>query len=140
MINQITNYKELLQEKARLKGVLAEQELQIKNDWAVIKEDLRPFTHVTTTIRNLLTRKATMSAMQLGVNIFADGFVKKVLLGNTGWIIRTLVPFLIKNYASHLSDEPGKIVHKIKNFFRKKYKKEEVEKEVVVQETGMDAV
>jgi hypothetical protein len=139
MINQITNYKELLQEKARLKGVLAEQELQIKNDWAVIKEDLRPFTHVTTTIRNLLTRKATMSAMQLGVNIFADGFVKKVLLSNTGWIIRTLVPFFIKNYASHLSDEPGKIVHKIKNFFRKKHKKEE-EKEEVVQETGMDAV
>ena len=136
MINQITNYKELLQEKARLHALLAEQELQIKNDWLVIKEDLRPFAHAATTIRNFLTRKATMSALQLGVNIFADGFVKKVLLGNTGWITRTLVPFFIKNYASHLTDEPSAIIRKIKNLFRKKNKKEEKED----QETGMEAV
>jgi hypothetical protein len=134
MINQITNYKELLQEKARLKGLLAEQELQIQNDWVIIKEDLRPFARVASSIRNLLTRKATMSAMQLGVNFFADNFVKKVLLGNTGWFTRTLIPFFIKNYASHLTDEPEKIMHKIKNFFKKKKKKEDI------QETGMEAV
>ena len=141
MINQITNYKELMQEKARLKGLLAEQELLIKADWQLIKEDLKPYSNAAATIRNFLTRKATVSAMQLGVNIFADGFVKKVLLGNTGWIIRTLVPFFIKNYASHLTDEPSSIVHKIKNFFSRKHKKEEevvVEKDV--QETGIDAV
>jgi hypothetical protein len=132
----------LLQEKARLKALLGDQELQIKNDWLLIKEDLQPFTHVATTVRNFLTRKATVSAMQLGVNIFADGFVKKVLLGNTGWIIRTLVPFFIKNYASHLTDQPEKIMHKIKSFFKKKNKKEEQEEEQQqeVQEKGMEAV
>lgn len=134
MINQITNYKELLQEKARLQALLTEQELQIKNDWHVIKEDLQPFAHVATTVRNLLTRKATMSALQLGVNIFADGFVKKVLLGNMGWLTRTIIPFFIKNYASHLTDEPEKIMQKIKNLFKKKNKKEED------QETGIEAV
>jgi hypothetical protein len=135
MINQITNYKELLQEKARLQTLLAEQELQIKEDWQFIKEDLKPFAHVATTIRNFLTRKATMGALQLGINIFADGFVKKVLLGNMGWLTRTIIPFFIKNYASHLTDEPSTIIHKIKNLFRKKDKKEEE-----VHETGMDAV
>jgi len=134
MINQITNYKELLQEKARLHALLAEQELQIKNDWLEIKEDLRPYAHAATTIRNFLTRKATVSALQLGVNIFADGFVKKVLLGNMGWFTRTIVPFFIKNYASHLTDEPSKIMHKIKNLFKKKNRKKED------QETGIDAV
>ncbi|OQP46955.1 hypothetical protein A4H97_05390 [Niastella yeongjuensis] len=140
MINQITNYKELLQEKARLKGLLAEQELQIKEDWQVIKEDLKPYTNAAATIRNFFTRKATVSAMQLGVNIFADGFVKKVLLGNTGWLIRTVVPFFIKNYASHLTDEPEKIIHKIKNFFKKKPQKEKETVEEEIQETGMEAV
>ena len=135
MINQITNYKELLQEKARLKAVLAGQELQIKEDWQVIKEDLKPYSNAAATIRNFLTRKATASALQLGVNIFADGFVKKVLLGNMGWLTRVIIPFFIKNYASHLTDDPSTIVHKIKNLFRKKDKKEEE-----VQETGMDAV
>ena len=137
MINQISNYKELLQEKARLKALLAEQELLIKEDWQVIREDLKPFTNAAGTIRNFLTRKATVSAMQLGVNIFADGFVKKVLLGNTGWIVRTLIPFFIKNYASHLTDEPGKLLHKIKSLFKKKHKEEE---SAAFQEAGMDAV
>ena len=138
MINQITNYKELLQEKARLKALLTKQEVLIKEDWQVIKEDLRPYTNAAATIRNFFTRKATVSAMQLGVNIFADGFVKKVLLGKTGWIVRTIVPFFIKNYASHLTDEPEKIVHTIKNFFKKK--KDKKEEAVVVQGTEMDAV
>ena len=143
MINQITNYKDLLQEKARLKAVLAEQELLIKDDWQFIKEDLKPYANAAGIIRNFLTRKATTSALQLGVNLFADGFVKKVLLGNMGWITRIIIPFFIKNYASHLTDEPATIINKIKSLFSKKNKKEEEKKEEEeekVQETGMDAV
>ena len=141
MINQITNYKELLQEKARLQALLAEQEFLIKEDWQVIKEDLKPYSNAAATIRNFLTRKATASALQLGVNIFADGFVKKVLLGNMGWLTRTIIPFFIKNYASHLADEPGDIMHKIKSLFKKKNKNEEAqETKEEAQQTGMDAV
>ena len=132
MTNQITNYKELLQEKARLKALLAEQEVQIKEDWQLIKEDLKPAVLAATTIRNFLTRKASMSALQLGVNLFTDGFVKKIILAKTGWITRLLVPFLIKNYASHLAGEPEKILQKIKNLFGKDKKAD--------QETGMEAV
>src|SRR5690349_11155837 len=119
MINQITNYKELLQEKARLKALLTEQELQIKEDWQLIREDLRPFTLAGATIRKLLTRKAGISVAHLGINLLADGFIKKVLLARTGWVMRLLVPFLVKNYGSHLVDEPGKILQKIKNLFGK---------------------
>ena len=132
MINQITSYKELLQEKARLKALLAEQELQIKEDWQLIREDLKPFALAGATIRKLFTRKVGISAAHLGINLLADGFIKKVLLARTGWIIRLIVPFLIKNYGSHLVDEPGTLMHKIKNMFGKNNKAH--------QETGMDAV
>lgn len=132
MINQITNYKELLQEKARLKLLLAEQELQIKEDWQLIKEDLKPVALISATIRKLFTRKATMGATQLGVNLIADTFIKKVLLARTGWLTRFLVPFLIKNYASNLVGEPEKLLNKIKKWFGKNGK--------MPQETGMDAV
>ena len=81
MINQITNYKELLQEKARLKALLAEQESQIKEDWQLIREDLKPFALAGATIRKLLTRKAGLSAAHLGINLLADGFIKKVVTG-----------------------------------------------------------
>jgi hypothetical protein len=132
MINQITSYKELIQEKARLKALLVEQELQIKEDWQLIRDDLRPFALAGATIRKLLTRKAGISVAHLGINLLADGFIKKVLLARTGWVMRLVVPFLVKNYGSHLVDEPGKILQKIKNLFGKNGK--------MHQETGMDAV
>jgi hypothetical protein len=132
MINQINSYKDLLQEKARLKSLLVEQELQIKEDWQLIREDLKPFALAGATIRKLLTRKAGLSAAHLGINLLADGFIKKVILARTGWFTRLFVPFLIKNYGSHLVDQPGTIMHKIKNWFGKKDK--------MPQETGMDAV
>ncbi|THU37143.1 hypothetical protein FAM09_19530 [Niastella caeni] len=132
MTNQINSYKELLQEKARLKALLAEQEVLIKEDWQAIKHDLQPAVLVGSTLRKLLTRKGGITAAHLGINLLADGFVKKVLLGRTKWLIRWLVPFLIKNYASHLVDEPGSWLHKIKTMFGKNGK--------MHQETGMDAV
>jgi hypothetical protein len=132
MTKQITNYKELLEEKVRLKALLVDQELQLKEDWHSIKEDLRPVVMVGATLRDFFTRKTTAAVAQVGINLLADGLVKKVLLGGTGWLTRTLVPFFIKNYASHLFEEPEKLLAKIKHFFSKNGK--------MPQEKGMDAV
>jgi hypothetical protein len=132
MIKQINSYKELLEEKARLKTLLVEQELLIKEDWHSLKEELKPAMLVGATMRKFFTRKAGITAAQLGVNLLADGFVKKVLLSKTGWLIRWVIPFLIKNYASHVAGEPEKLIQKIKKFFSKNGKAH--------HETGMDAV
>jgi len=134
MTKQITSYKELLQEKARLKALMAEQELQIKDDWRLLKEELKPAALVATTIRNLFTRKHGTGVGQLGVNLLADGLIKKVLLANTGWLTRWLIPFFIKNFASHMTDEPKSLLRKIKAFFKKNGKMHHD------HETGMDAV
>jgi hypothetical protein len=133
MTKEIKTYKDLLEEKARLKILLGDQKLQIKEDWLLVKDELQPVIHVADTVRNFFTRKATQSALQMGVNLFTDGFVKKVLLARTGWFIKFLVPYFIKNYASHVTEEPGKLIHKIKNLFSRRRKR-------VDQETGMDAV
>ena len=138
MTKQITSYKELLQEKARLKVLMAEQELQIKEDWRLLKEELKPATVVASTIRNLFTRAHGSGVAQFGVNLLADGLIKKVLLANTGWLTRWLIPFFIKNYASHMTDEPKSLLSKIKSFFTKNGKMQhETHPD---QETGMDAV
>jgi hypothetical protein len=132
MIKQINSYKELLEEKTRLKALLIQQELQIKEDWHLLKEDLKPAVLVGATLKKLFTRKAGSSAAQLGINLVADGLIKKVLLSKTGVLTRWLIPFLIKNYASHLVDKPGNLIHKIKKFFSRNGK--------MRHETGMDAV
>ncbi|MCS3797660.1 hypothetical protein [Niastella sp. OAS944] len=133
MIQPINSYKELLEEKARLKALLVTQELQIREDWQSIKEELKPAMLIGATLRKVFTRSAGLTAAQLGINMITDGFVKKVILRKAGWLIRLVVPLLIKNYASHI--ETGGLVSKIKQFFRKKEKEEEQ-----AQETGMDAV
>lgn len=112
--------------------LLVEQELQIKEDWQSLKEELKPAVMIGATLKKLFTRKAGTTAALMGVNLLADGLVKKVLLSKTGWLTRWFIPFLIKNYASHLAGEPEKLIRKIKNFFSKNGK--------VHQEKGMDAV
>jgi hypothetical protein len=68
--------------------------------------------------------------------MLADGLVKKVLLRKAGWLIRLVIPLLIKNYASHVGEGgPEKWVSKIKKFFSKNGKAAHTD-----QETGMDAV
>lgn len=132
MIKQINSYKELLEEKARLNALLIQHELQIKEDWQSLKEDLKPAVMVGATLKKLFTRKAGSSAAMLGINLVADGLIKKVLLSKTGWLTRWLIPFLIKNYASHLVDKPQNLIHNLKKLFSRHEK--------VHHETGMDAV
>lgn len=132
MTKPITSYKELLQEKARLKALMAEQKLQIKNDWQAIKEDLQPSIIVASTIKKLFTRKSGGLFANLGINLLADGLIKKVLLAGSGSFTKWVIPFFIKNYASHLADGPEKLMQKLKHLFGKNGKTH--------QETGMDAV
>ena len=133
MIRQINSYKELLEEKARLNALLVTQELQIKEDWQSLKEDLKPAMLIGSTLRKVFTRGAGFTAAQFGVNMLTDGFVKKVILRKAGWFLRLVIPLLIKNYASHI--ETDGLMSKVKNFFRKKEKEQQQ-----AQETGMDAV
>lgn len=132
MTKPITSYKELLQEKARLKALMAQQKMQIKEDWQAIKEDLKPSIIIASTMRKLFTRKASGIFANMGINLLADGLIKKLLLARSGRLTKWVVPFFIKNYASHLVDEPDKLMHKIKHLFRKNGKAH--------QQAGMDAV
>jgi hypothetical protein len=90
---------------------------------------------VGATLRKVFTRKAGLTAAQLGINVLTDGFIKKVLLRKAGWLIRLIVPLLIKNYASHVGEGGAQnLMQKIKKFFSKNGKEHHD------QQTGMDAV
>jgi len=132
MTKQITTYKELLAEKERLHALLAEQKLQIKEDWQIIKEDLKPSFLIASTIKKLFTRKASGILGGIGITLLADGLIKRVFLAGAGKFTKWVVPFFVKNYASHLAEEPHKLIDKIKHFFKKNGK--------MHHEAGMDAV
>ena len=96
MTKQITTYKELLAEKERLHVLLAEQKLQIKEDWHGIKEDLKPSFLIVSTVKKLFTRKASGIIGGIGITLLADGLIKKVLLAGAGRFTKWVVPFFVK--------------------------------------------
>jgi len=142
----ISNYKELRKEKVRLETLLQQQKLQIREDWQSIKEDLKPSFLLASTMKKAFTRKASGAFANLGINLVADGLFKKVLLARSGRISRWVIPFLVKNYASHLVEDPEKIIQKIKNFFSGGSDKArttvtpQTVHSVTPQEAGIDAV
>jgi hypothetical protein len=63
--------------------------------------------------------------------------VKKFLLAKTGWITRTIVPLLLKNYSSHvISDNKGSILKKIFSLIGKKNKNGTASKEDYTRAAG----
>jgi hypothetical protein len=141
----INSYKELQEEKARLEALMLEQKFQIRQDWQMIKEDLKPTLTMAATVKKALTRKASGAVSNLGINLVADGLVRNILLAKSGGISRWVIPFLVKNYASHLVGEPEKLMDKIKNLFRKKTKGDstvstEPVDQVKPQDAGIEAV
>jgi len=135
MSTKITSYKQLLEEKERLTVLLRLQQEQVQEDFRGIKEELRPLTHITSALGMFVTRKSGSMLSSLGINLLVNGFVKKVLLSKTGWVTRFIVPFLLKNYASHLVQEPEKLLTKIMGFFSKNGKADKTD-----HPTGMEAV
>ena len=132
MTRKITTYEELLQEELRLTAQLSSSKELIKDDLAGIKEGLNPVKQVAKTVRILFTRGDNGPLLNFGMNFGLDVFVRRVLLGRASWITKVVVPYLIKNYASHLitEDQRKNVARSVSKFLTKfmmKKKKEPFE-------------
>jgi hypothetical protein len=121
MKRRITNYEELQEEKERLRQLLQVQGAQVRQDINEIREELKPVGNALSTAALFITRSTKGNLLaNLGVNMTVDVLIRKLLLSRAGWITRNLVPYFVKNYASHIVEEPGKIVDLFKRLFKKK--------------------
>ena len=132
MKNKISTYEDLVQEEQRLTALLGSYKELIKDDIAGVKEGLNPVKQVAKTVRNLFTRGDNGPLLNFGMNFGLDVFLKRVLLGRASWITKVVVPYVIKNYASHLITEDqrrtvAKSVGKFLTKFMMKKKKEPFE-------------
>lgn len=116
----------MLEEEERLKDLLKLQEQQLQIDIRGIKEELRPITNIGQTAKKFFTRKSGQALTTLSIKLLVDGVVKNFILARSGWFMRLAVPFFLKNYASHLAEEPGKLINKIKHMFGKNGKAKQV--------------
>ena len=121
MNKRIRTYEDLLEEQQRLMSQLKTHEAKIKVDVAGVKEGIKPLNKAITTINKLATRDNTAPMMNFGLEMGTDLLIRKLILSRAGWFTKIVVPFLIKNYSSHLVGEEKReaLINKVKSFFKK---------------------
>jgi len=117
----IKTYKDLLDEKERLQSLLSVQKQVLRDDFRQIKMELEPVRNVASFAGKFLTREKDMWVLNTGANTVIDLVFKKLILSRAGWLTKTIVPFFLKNFSSHvLSENKVPILKKIFSLFGKK--------------------
>ena len=114
-------YESLLQEEQRLLSQLRATEVLIREDLAGVREGLKPVQNALNTAGKFFTRDKTGPLANFTLDFGVDLLVRRFLLAKAGWFTKIVVPYVIKNYSSHIISEQqkAKLVQKINNFFSK---------------------
>lgn len=105
MTNKISSYKELLEEKERLETLFKAQKELLRQDVAQIKLELKPAMNAASFVGKLVTRDNSNPLLNLGANSAIDLIVKKLILSRAGWIGKLIIPYIMKNFTSHVIDD-----------------------------------
>ena len=120
-MSKIRTYKDLAEEEQRLQQVLKGQEILIRQDLMSMKENLEPIKKVYDRVHKIFTRDNRVPVFNIGLELGIDVLLRRFLLARAGWFAKTFVPYVVKNYASHIiSEEKRKvIIKKIEELFNK---------------------
>lgn len=120
-MSKIRTYDDLLQEEKRLQQVLKGQERLIREDIMSMKENLEPVKKVYDQVHKVFTRDNRVPIFNLGLEMSIDLLLRRFLLARAGWVVKTFVPYLVKNYSSHIIGEEKRkaIIKKIEELFQK---------------------
>jgi hypothetical protein len=108
MSKTIKTYDDLCAERDRLKGVHAVQKQRIKDNWETMKNEFGPVKSVFGFIGKLTHPDKSHPIMNMGLKMATDIFITKFVLGKGGWITKIAVPFVVRNYSSHMFADKGK--------------------------------
>jgi hypothetical protein len=120
-MNKIRTYEDLLQEEQRLQQQLKGQELLIRQDIMSMKENVEPVKKVYDTIQKFFTRDNRVPFFNMGIEMGVDLLLRRFILMRAGWFAKIIVPYLVKNYSSHIIGEEKRkaLVKKIRDMFNK---------------------
>jgi len=118
MNKKITTYDELIEEKKRLENLLVLHKHEIHENWENVKLSLTPVGNTVSFFGKFAQRNKTNPLLNMSLNLVGDFLLKGFFLKKAGWITRLVVPFVVKNYSSHvLVNNSQGILNKIKNLF-----------------------
>lgn len=98
----ISSYEDLCKERERLTELLKAQKAQIRRDVDEIKDEFRPMISLSENVSKLLSREDGKDPLvAAGTNIGIDILAGK-LFRNSNFLLRFIVPSILKNITSHL--------------------------------------
>ncbi len=116
---KIKSMKELKLEKARLKMVAAEAESRIKEDFDWMLEELKPINAITKGISKIFnSRNNGILGDTVGASVAM--VASKLLLRNSNWIFKLIVPQILKNVSTNVfADKKIDLLTLLKGFIHK---------------------
>lgn len=115
----IKTYDDLTAERARLEASLVLKKQRVVSDWEAVKIELEPVSNAFGVIGKMSHSSATSPLLKMGLKFASDVLLKNFVLAKAGWITRLAVPFVMKNYSSHLiTDNSQGILSKLKKIGR----------------------
>ena len=120
-MSSIKTYEDLELEKVRLTALLKNHEEAIRYDMAGVREGLKPVNNAVKFINKMATRDNTTPVMNFGLEMGIDILVRRFILRRAGWVTKIVVPYLVKNYSSHIIGEEKReaLLAKMRGFFNK---------------------
>ena len=106
-------------ERRRLKAAIAEKQTLMKADVESLKETLKP-VNLALNYAAKFTSNKDNGLLNKGVESTVTFLLRNVVLARAGWLAKTLVPIVARNYASHkLSENKADLVHTVRDWLHK---------------------
>src|SRR5690349_12574146 len=108
MSQTIKTYSDLCAERERLQNLAVVQKQRMKDDWDGLKHEFNPFKKAVGALGKMTRPDNSNPMFNAGIKVATDLFITKFVLGKAGWITKLAVPFVVKNYSTHLFAEKGR--------------------------------
>jgi hypothetical protein len=117
MNKPIRSYEDLSKERQRLELLLQAQRELLYYDVQEIKEELQPLRNAIAFVKKITSKDKTSLLLNIGTDIAINSIVKRFILSRAGWVVRTVIPYFLKNYSSHfVAEQKDKWLDKLKHW------------------------
>lgn len=119
-MNNIHTYEDLMVEKQRLKLLLNQRKILLETEFENVKLKLKPLSHILDFTDKITTNDRNNPLISTGIEVGVNFLLKKIFLRNAGWIIKFVMPIVVRNFLSHEVSEHPTWMQKVRQFIRKK--------------------
>jgi hypothetical protein len=99
-MNQIKNFEDVKLERTRLELLAVAHRAELRNEIASLKDQFKPFSILAGWLGGFQNQMNKNPLAVAGASAGIDLLVRDKLLSKSNWIVRSLVPLVLKNVVS----------------------------------------